>query len=185
MTYHLSQPISIHPYDPQWPIQFEREKARILTALGPLLLEIEHFGSTSVPGLAAKPIIDILAAVRHLEDVSACVEPLRRLGYEDAAIPLGQWTIPDRRMFCRGAYNEGSHHLHLVEVDSVPWVGNLRVRDFLRTHPEGVERYARLKQGLATAHGTDIAAYTEGKTALLLAAANGESQDSHENSLRD
>lgn len=185
MTYRLSKPISIHPYDPQWPIQFEREKARILTALGPLLLEIEHFGSTSVPGLAAKPIIDMLAAVSHLEDVSVCAEPLRRLGYEDAAVQLGRWTVPDRRLFCRGAYNEGSHHLQLVEMGSAPWVGNLRVRDYLRAHPKAVERYARLKQGLATTHGTDIDGYTEGKTALLMAAANGESQDSHEDSPTD
>jgi GrpB-like predicted nucleotidyltransferase (UPF0157 family) len=175
MTYHLSKPISVEPYDPQWPTQFEQEKRRVLTVLGPLLLRIEHFGSTSVPGLAAKPIIDMLGAVRHLEDVSAFVEPLRGLGYEDAAIQLGYWTVPDRRLFCVGSYNEGSHHLHLVELNSTPWVGNLRVRDFLRTHPEVAEQYARLKENLAVAHGTDIDSYTEGKTALLLAAAKSQS----------
>src|SRR5688572_23364124 len=122
MPYYLEHPIQIADYDPQWPHLYAQEKQRLQAALGSVLLAIEHIGSTAVPGLAAKPIIDILAGVTRLEDISEYVPALQCLGYEDARInPVFQ-----RLLFCKGPYNEGSHHLHFVIYGSDPWLLPLR-----------------------------------------------------------
>lgn len=170
MPYHVSHPILVVPYDPRWPALFEEERVRLLAALAPSVLEIEHFGSTSVPGMAAKPILDMLAAVRSLEDVDPLTDALAELGYQDASVWLGGWSVPDRRLFCLGPYNEGTHHLHFVVLGSEPWTGNRRFRDRLRSDPEAAAGYARLKQGLAEAHGTDVDGYTDGKTEFVFSA---------------
>lgn len=174
MPYHVSHPIQVVSYDLRWPALFEEERVRLLAALAPTVLEIEHFGSTSVPGLPAKPILDLLAAVRRLEDVDPLTDSLGGLGYQDASLWLGGWVIPDRRLFCRGPYNEGTHHLHFAVLGSTPWVGNLRFRNLLRSDSEAAAEYARLKQGLAEAHGTDVDGYTEGKTEFVFSALGRE-----------
>jgi len=159
MPYYLKHPIHIAPYDPQWPPLYEQEKQRLQAALGSVLLAIEHIGSTAVPGLEAKPIIDMLAGVSHLEDLSEYVPALQRLGYEDARInPVFQ-----RRLFCIGGYNEGSHHLHVVVYGSDPWLLPLRFRDYLRTHTDARTQYGELKQQLARRHERDLDGYSEGK----------------------
>jgi GrpB-like predicted nucleotidyltransferase (UPF0157 family) len=173
MAYHLSNPIHLVAYDPDWPILFEQEKQRILNLLGPVLIDVQHFGSTSVPGLAAKPLLDLLGAVRTLDDIPACAAALHTLGYEDASVYLGGWIIGDRRLFCKGPYNEGTHHLHLVQYGSETWVHNLRFRDYLRAHPEAVAEYMELKTRLAGTHQTDIDGYTEGKSEFIRAIMNG------------
>jgi GrpB-like predicted nucleotidyltransferase (UPF0157 family) len=173
MAYQLNAPIHIETYQPDWPVLFEQEKQRLLSQLGHLIVDLQYFGSTAVPGLAAKPILDILGAVRTLDDIPACAEPLRQLGYEDASVYLGGWIIDDRRLFCKGPYNEGTHHLHLVQYGSGTWTHNLRFRDYLRAHPEAVAEYAQLKTQLAAQHQTDIDSYTEGKSAFVQAIMNG------------
>ena len=89
--------ITIAHYDPQWPILYEEEKARILGVIGDKVVAIEHIGSTAVPGLGAKPIIDITVAVRHLADAEKCIEPLQSVGYE--YVPEYEVSIPERRYF--------------------------------------------------------------------------------------
>jgi GrpB-like predicted nucleotidyltransferase (UPF0157 family) len=117
MTYHLHRPIQIAEYDPQWPARYEMERQVLHAALGPLALQIEHIGSTSVPGLAAKPIIDISVSMQALIDVDACAPALLALGYVDARIdPAFQ-----RRLFCKGPYNEGTHHVHITVHGSTIW----------------------------------------------------------------
>jgi GrpB-like predicted nucleotidyltransferase (UPF0157 family) len=172
VPYYLNQPIRIADYDQHWPLLYEQEEIRLQATLSPVLLSIEHIGSTSVSGLAAKPIIDMLAGVGNLEDIAEHVPALDLLGYEDARInPAFR-----RRMFCKGRYNEGSHHLHVVVFGSDQWLSPLRFRDYLRTHgPERTE-YAELKRQLARIHETDLDAYSEGKGAFveaILAAASG------------
>lgn len=173
MAYQLSNPIRIVGYDPNWPVLFEQEKRRLLSLLGTVVRDIQHFGSTSIPGLAAKPILDLLGAVRTLDDIPSCTQPLRTLGYEDASVYLGGWAIEDRRLFCKGPYNEGTHHLHLVQFGSETWVQNLRFRDYLRAHPEAVAEYIQVKAQLANRYQNDIDGYTDGKTAFIRAIMNG------------
>ena len=164
----MPSPVIIVEYDPQWPILYEEEKLRILEAVGHKVLAIEHIGSTAVPGLGAKPIIDIMAGVRKAADAEECLPLLRNIGYTDVT---PQPEEPDWH-YCLG---KGPHtgpytaayHLHLVKFMSEHWKKHLLFRDFLRTHPELAQQYYELKKKLAAKHGSDRNAYTEAKTPFI------------------
>jgi GrpB-like predicted nucleotidyltransferase (UPF0157 family) len=154
--------IVIVAYDPRWPQLFEQEAARIRRALGDgLLTRIEHFGSTAVPGLAAKPVIDILVGVRSLEEARRIAIPaLDTLGY-------AYWyDNPDQEhmFFVKGLPPNGprSHHIHMVEPQSIFWE-RLLFRDYLRKHPEEAARYLALKREMAVYFMEDREAYTDAK----------------------
>jgi GrpB-like predicted nucleotidyltransferase (UPF0157 family) len=161
----MSTGIEIVGYDPRWPQLYEEERRRILDAIGNLIVTIEHIGSTAVPDLAAKPIIDLMAAVHRLEDASLCVEPLETLGYE--YVPQYEVSIPERRYFRKPTTKPRTHHLHIVETTSEFWRNHLQFRDFLRNHPEAASEYAELKRQLATRYGSDGFGYTEAKTPFV------------------
>jgi len=140
--------VVITEYDPNWMLLFEQESARILAVLdGDLVTRIEHFGSTAVPGLAAKPIIDLLVGVRSLAEAKqVAVFQLERLGY-------AYWfENPDfqRMFFVKGLppNSPRTHHIHMVELNSILWE-RLLFRDYLRKHPDEAARYAQLKYYLA------------------------------------
>src|SRR5262245_38777778 len=119
-------------YDPQWPVEFEEERERIRSALGDLARGIEHYGSTSVEGLRAKPIVDILVGVTQLSDWVKCRRPLEELGY-DYAEKAG---VPDHFIFGRGRdRSERTHLVHIVEFDGPSWRSCLKFRDALRADP--------------------------------------------------
>jgi GrpB-like predicted nucleotidyltransferase (UPF0157 family) len=150
-------------YDPAWPAEFEAEKARLEPVLAPWLAgEIHHVGSTSVPGLAAKPVIDILAEVRSLEESRAAIEPLQRLSYWWAPyeVELMNW-------FCKPSLQHRTHHLHLVVPESRAWREELAFRDALRTEPQTARAYETLKRRLADEHMHDREAYTVAKTEFI------------------
>ena len=164
-------------YDPGWPAMFRAEAARIGAALPAGLLQgIEHFGSTAIPGLLAKPVIDILVAVRSVQEARAvAVRPMEALGYAFWA----DNPKPDRLFFVRGLppAPQRTHHLHMTERDGDLWA-RLLFRDYLRTHADEAERYAALKRELAGRHGADREAYTAAKSAYVdavLAQARGGS----------
>jgi len=161
----MGGPLIVVDYDPQWPILYEEEKDRILGLIGRLVVAIEHIGSTAVPGLGAKPIIDIMVAVRRLADAEECVEPLQSIGYEH--VPEYNEIIPERRYFHKGPAEARTHHLHVVELASDFWERHLLFRDFLRTHPEEAQQYYDLKKELAANYRSDREAYTEAKTAFI------------------
>ena len=155
--------VEIVPYDPAWPGEFEAEKARLEPVLAPWLAgAIHHVGSTSIPGLAAKPVIDILAEVRSLEESRAAIEPLRALSYhwfpyqED----LMNW-------FCKPSPERRTHHLHLVVRGSRAWREELAFRDALRAEPETARAYEELKRRLAVELADDREAYTVAKTEFV------------------
>jgi len=162
----MRTPIVIVDYDPRWPRFFDEEKTNILRVIGPMVLRIEHIGSTAVPGLAAKPIIDIMAGVKHLSDATWCIQPLKTLGYE--YVPEYEKHIPDRRYFRKGnrpGLEQGStHHLHMVEAKGEFWERHLLFRDYLREHSEEAGRYADLKKTLASRFSSDRESYTSAKT---------------------
>lgn len=115
----MSLPVKMANYDPNWPKLFEKEKNLILGAVGRIVVGIEHIGSTAVPGLGAKPIIDILVAVSHLSDAKRCIEPLKMIGYEYQ--PRFEADIPERRFFGKGEPPKEQHyHLHMVACMHAP-----------------------------------------------------------------
>ena len=143
----MTYPVGIVNYDPQWPVLYEEEKGRILGVIGRRIVAIEHIGSTAVRGLAAKPIIDIMVAVRHLIDAGECIEPLQSIGYE--YVPEFEVEIPERRFFRKGPPEARTHHIHMIELTSEFWGRHLLFRDYLRTHPEAAQQYYQLKKELA------------------------------------
>ncbi|WP_376795922.1 GrpB family protein [Thermogemmatispora sp.] len=161
----MSRRVILVDYDPGWPLEYAAERQRLAEALSPWLVAIEHIGSTSVPGLAAKPIIDIMVAVGALSQAAHCIEPLHTLGY--AYQPEVERFIPERRYFRKLRGEQETHHLHLVEYDSPFWRRHLLFRDYLRSHPATAQEYARLKRELAVRFPEDVAAYTEAKTAFI------------------
>ena len=161
----IKPPVVIVPYDSRWPALYEEEAELILRAVEDMVVAIEHGGSTAVPGLGSKPILDIMAAVRRLEDAERCIEPLRGIDYE--YVPQYNDIIPERRYFHKGPPQGRTHHLHMVEQGGNFWQRHLLFRDFLRAHPEEAEEYYLLKMELAARLGHDRDGYTDAKTPFI------------------
>jgi GrpB-like predicted nucleotidyltransferase (UPF0157 family) len=159
----MSVSVVIVDYNPAWPQMYAEERALIVSAMGPWLLDIEHGGSTSVPGLAAKPIIDIIVGVRRLDDAMECVKSLAAVGYE---YKPDDDLIAERRYFNKGP-QERHRHLHVVELGGDFWRRHLAFRDYLRTHPDTAQQYAALKRELAHRFADDSVAYTGAKTEFI------------------
>lgn len=156
--------IEVVPYDPAWPKAFERIAAAVNGWIGDLLIGIEHVGSTSVPGLAAKPIIDLDAVMRSSDVLPEVIERLAEQGFEHQ----GNLGIEGREAF-RPTRDFGfmNYHLYVCAPGGSGYLEHLALRDYLRNHDAARDEYARLKQELARAHRTDIDAYVEGKTAFV------------------
>jgi GrpB-like predicted nucleotidyltransferase (UPF0157 family) len=150
-------------YDPVWPARFEEEAERIRRALGDIAVRVEHVGSTAVPGLAAKPTIDVQVSVEAVVPRGPIVEPLVALGYEFWGDPVD----PEHEYFRKEANGVRTHQLHVCPVGSEWERRHLAFRDHLRAHPEDARRYADLKRRLATEHPNDVPSYNDAKTALI------------------
>ena len=158
--------IVVTDYNPAWPAMFEQERTKLATALGPLVLTIEHVGSTAVPGSAAKPIIDLLVGVRSLDDArSACIKGLQALGY--TYMPEYEAWLPGELFFRKGVPGPWTHHVHLMQPSNQGWERRLVFRDYLRAHPDAADAYMHLKRQLAAAFKDDIAAYRNGKDTFV------------------
>jgi GrpB-like predicted nucleotidyltransferase (UPF0157 family) len=155
--------IVVVEHDPAWAEAFSAERERVAAALGDEAVAIEHIGSTAVPGLPAKPIIDIAAGLRDFAAAPACVAALVAIGYERA--PEGDFG---GRLFLRRVGPDGTatHHVSLTAHDSAYWADHLAFRDALRRDPELCRRYSLLKGELAAVQD-DIEHYTRAKTALV------------------
>jgi len=151
-------PITLAPYDPRWPARFHEARTELVRVLdAEWLVAIEHVGSTAVPGLSAKPIIDMLAGVRSLESVVTADEAIRGIGY----LP---WVGADGRISYerRDPKGEPTHHAHFVAYGGLLWHSQLAFRDALRGNPSNREAYERLKRDLAARY-TDTRDYSEAK----------------------
>ncbi|MGO9873969.1 MAG: GrpB family protein [Acidimicrobiia bacterium] len=163
-------PIVICPYDPSWPESFIRQRDQIAPLLaGWITRDIEHMGSTAVPGLAAKPIIDMLAVVDDIHAKPA-TDLLDSVGWVHAPEPFDE---AERKLsFCYPSIAQRTHHLHVAERSSADWRDWLAFRDYLRSHEGTVVAYADLKTRLADVHGhdpNDRDAYRHGKAAFIQA----------------
>ena len=162
----MSRPVRIVVYNPQWPVLYAEEKGNILRIIGHKVLAIEHIGSTAVPDLGGKPIIDIMAGVRHAADADLCVTLLQDEFNDVTPEPEEQdWY------YCLGNHGQRERtyyvHLHLVKFMSEHWKRHLLFRDFLRTHPDTAQLYFLLKKELAAKYGSDRVGYTNAKTAFI------------------
>jgi GrpB-like predicted nucleotidyltransferase (UPF0157 family) len=159
----LMRNIVVVPYDPNWPVLFAKESKRITEVFASILVGIHHVGSTSVSGLDAKPIIDILLVVRDIREVDRKNEKMLLLGYE----AKGEFGIEGRRFFSKGKDDARSHHVHAFEPGNPAAANYLLFRDYLIEHQEEAAGYAKLKRKLALEFRNDIKGYGAGKDQLI------------------
>jgi len=155
--------VQVVPYNPEWAKSFEEEKSKLQKAFSGRLLSIEHVGSTAVPGLAAKPLIDMMAAIPALSQYHEYVEELHKFGYEY----MPGRVFDDRVFFPKGPRSKRTHHLNLVEVGSEQWHTTLNFRDYLRDHADKRKEYQELKENLAKLYPNNCEAYTKAKNQFI------------------
>lgn len=172
--------VSLSPYDPRWPERFAEERQRIAGACAPTAVRVEHVGSTAVPGLAAKPVLDCLVGLNSLErEGSSCVAALVRAGYRYK--PEFEESMPFRRYFTRNA-PDGTRiaNVHMVEVGSRFWRATLAFRDALRADRELREGYEAAKRHAVEVSPDDVHRYNDAKAPFIhrvLATLDGLSPD--------
>ena len=166
-----AEPIQLSAYSPMWPAVFDIERARLEAIFGADAVVIEHVGSTAVPGLGAKPIIDVMLGAaalpmieRHIPDLVAC-------GY--TYVPEFEKSIPERRYFSKRHGQPGHFHLHAVVYDTPFWRRTLAFRDALRRDENLAAEYWKLKKRLAARYPNDRAAYTDAKSDFIRSVIEG------------
>jgi GrpB-like predicted nucleotidyltransferase (UPF0157 family) len=162
----MESPVVIVPYDPAWPDLFDEEMERVTEAVGHIIRRIAHVGSTAVPGLAAKAIVDMTAGVADASSAELCLAPLAKIGYTDVT---PQPDEDDSWYYCLGKRPSAGpvYHLHLMEFPSTFWDKHLLFREYLRAHPDAAQEYERLKRELATRFRDDRPRYTEAKAGFI------------------
>jgi len=158
----MAEPVIIVDYDPQWPGLFEELRAPVVAALGDLVVIVEHVGSTAVPGLAAKPIIDMDVVVPSVTDIPEAIARLATLGY----VHRGDLGVPGREAFI-SPDGKPRHHLYLCAIGSDELCRHLSFRDYLLTHPKDARAYGALKKAAALRFADDRAAYTQAKSRFV------------------
>ena len=153
--------VKLAPYTAEWKRLFEEERSHLQAVLGANVLDIQHVGSTSIPRIVAKPIIDIAIAVESFERARVCVKPIEGLGYEY----IGEHGIPRRHFFVKG--NPRAYHVHMNEISGRDWENQVLFRDYLLQHPAAAREYTALKVRLAEQFPFDREAYTDGKAPFI------------------
>lgn len=156
--------IQMVPHDPQWAVMFVAARELIQAAMGENLVALHHIGSTSVPNIYAKPVIDMLAVVRSIAVLDSSEAAIQALGYE----AKGEFGIAGRRYFRKDdAEGNRTHQIHAFGAGSPHIERHFAFRDYLIAHPQVAAEYSRLKQSLAAAHADDIEAYMDGKDPFI------------------
>jgi len=152
--------VEVVPHNHVWRNAFELEAKHVAAALGENVVAIHHIGSTAIPEIYAKPIIDLLVEVRDIREVDPRSSAMKSLGYE----VMGEYGIHGRRYF-RKDNREGirTHHIHAFETGSAEVLRHLAFRDYMISHPSDAQRYSELKRNLAKAHPENMDAYIDGK----------------------
>jgi GrpB-like predicted nucleotidyltransferase (UPF0157 family) len=163
----MDERVIIEEYDPNWKNKYILMRGKILEKIGEFVIDIQHIGSTSIPGLASKPIIDILIGVRSLDDADKCVPNVCELDFE--YVKEHEKIIPDRRYFRkpRNGFGKREYHLHMCVFDGEFWKKQILFRDYLITHPEALKEYEKLKKDLASKFRNNRHAYTDGKDEFI------------------
>lgn len=161
----IREQVRILPYDPQWTQRYEMERMRLLTLFPEAFLALEHVGSTAVPGMAAKPIVDMMGGVRSMKEADALLPALCQNCYSTSA--EFNATLTDQRWLMRHASGHRTHHLHLVIHEADEWRRKIAFRNSLRANPDVARRYEELKLKLAEDMGSDREAYTSAKAEFV------------------
>ena len=157
--------ITLVPYDAAWPEKFQKEKQEIMEAIGKYVLSIEHKGSTAIPYLIAKPIIDIQIGVKTLRNAVHCIPRLEELGYK--YLPEIESLTPNRRLFRKPAEGKKEFQIHMWKYQSEEWEEFLLFRDYLREHPEMAKEYEFVKKHMAKRFPENETAYSIGKEGFI------------------
>lgn len=150
--------VEVLPYCEEWLQMFQEESEKLKDLFENKILNVYHIGSTSIPNIKAKPVIDIMVEVSNISEVDKFNNKMEQLGYE----VMGEYGIPKRRFFSKGGDNR-THHVHFYEKGNEEIVRHLAFRDYMIAHPEEAKKYSELKQTLAEKFPTNIAKYIEGK----------------------
>ncbi|WP_420644800.1 GrpB family protein [Candidatus Leptofilum sp.] len=159
----MGRKVIVTPHDPVWTEQYKTEAARLTSVFQPILVAIHHFGSTAIPGINAKPVIDILIVVKDITAVIHLIDPMAQQGY----LSKGEKGISGRHYFRKGSDAHHTHHVHVYEENHPEIARHLNFRDYLRHHPEDAIVYSQLKEHLAQTHYSDPAAYTDSKSTFI------------------
>lgn len=157
--------IALTPYTHEWEESFKKEATVLTTILNEQLVAIHHIGSTAIPGIVAKPTIDILPVVKNINNIDQLNKSFIKLGYE----PLGEFGMPGRRFFTKSKDGKRLFHVHIFEEGHPDIERHLRFRDYLRTHPKESRAYSKLKKELVKVSPNDIEKYCWGKEDFIKA----------------
>lgn len=156
--------VEVVPHDLKWRESFELESKSVANALGENIVAVHHIGSTAIPSIYAKPIIDLLVEVKDITKVDGQSSAMELLGYA----VMGEFGIPSRRFFSKDNQESvRTHHIHTFEIASAQIERHLAFRDYLRSHPESAQQYSQLKRELARKYPQSIDRYMDGKDALI------------------
>jgi len=175
----MPRPVIVVDYDPKWQAIYEEEKECILVLVGDKILGIEHIGSTSVVGLGAKPIIDIMAGVENLVCANELLPLLQSIGYNDVTPEPGdpEWYYCLGKEYIGDKARLQNFHLHLMKFGSETWERHILFRDFLRTHSDVAQKYDELKREMAAKYRFDREGYTNSKTEFIDSVVNQAHKD--------
>lgn len=156
--------IEVVPHDPRWREEFENESKHIAAALGENVAGVHHIGSTSIPGIYAKPVIDMLVEVQDIAEVDSLSAEMESLGYE----VMGEFGIAGRRYFRKdNAEGARTHQVHTFEAGSAEAARHLAFRDYMIAHPDDAQKYSELKRKLAAEHPYSMDDYMDGKDGFI------------------
>ncbi len=155
--------VELEPYNENWEKDYENEKKLLEMVLKDYIREIHHVGSTSIKGLYAKPVIDILIVIDSLKDIDKIEEILKNYDYENR----GQQGVDDRYFFAKGGEEARTHYIHFVEPKSKTYYNQLYFKKYLMEHEEYKEKYCNLKKELALVYASDRPKYTQGKNEFI------------------
>jgi GrpB-like predicted nucleotidyltransferase (UPF0157 family) len=159
----MGRKVILSPHNPLWIEQYEAEAVRLTAVFQPILVAMHHIGSTAIPGIQAKPIIDIMVVVTWMTAVDPLIQPMAGLGY----ISKGENGIPGRHYFRRGSDEHHTHHIHVYAENHPEIARHLNFRDYLCHHPAAAAAYDTLKVGLAQQFQHEVSQYTQKKTAFI------------------
>ena len=153
--------VKLVSHDRHWHAAFERERKRIIASVGAVVVDIQHIGSTAVPDIHAKPIIDMSAGVKRMGDIKKLIRPLSKLGYHFYK------EFGEQVLFAKGPDKKRTHYLHVMRYNGAKWRSDMLFRDYLLAHPARAKAYATLKKKLARKYPNDRDKYTAGKHSFI------------------
>ena len=154
--------IEVVSYNSNWKGMYKEESKKIKNVFSDIIIDIHHIGSTAIPGIKAKPVIDILVEVKNIEGVDQYNHKMKELGYE----AMGEYGIPKRRFFRKGENNR-THHIHIFQVGNEEIKRHINFKEYLIAHPDKAREYSKLKEKLANKYTYNVENYTNGKSDFI------------------